>query len=355
MGAIDKLPSGRWRARWREYPNAPQRSRTFDRKLDADRHLLEVEHALASGTYVTGEAPWATWAADYAARQPWRPPTRPASPRCSTPRARGGRSGLWSRSDAATSRPSSSASGSARAPRGHARSVLSSAFRAAVDDGLLARNPVAGVKVAATARTLTVPTTLDVLDVLERAGDVLAPAVVLAGFAGLRHAEATGLTVDRIDFLRRTIRVDRQWVTPTSGPASFGAPKTPASTRTVPVAAEVVELLARSVEVQGTGGDGRLVHAEGHPLNRRAFGRRWTKLHAGFRYHDLRHHFASLLIAAGCSVPAVQHALGHDNATTTLNTYSHLWPSDVDRLRNAVAAGLAGRLEAAERGEGRSW
>ena len=55
-------------------------------------------------------------------------------------------------------------------------------------------------------------------------------------------------------------------------------------------------------------------------------------------FHDLRHHYASALIAAGRSIKAVQEALGHKNASETLDTYSHLFPSDEDRLRDAVEA-----------------
>jgi len=57
------------------------------------------------------------------------------------------------------------------------------------------------------------------------------------------------------------------------------------------------------------------------------------------RLHDLRHFYASGLIAAGCDVVTVQRALGHSTATTTLNTYSHLWPTAEDRTRTA-ASGL---------------
>lgn len=45
-----------------------------------------------------------------------------------------------------------------------------------------------------------------------------------------------------------------------------------------------------------------------------------------FKLHDLRHFFASGLIAASCDVVTVQRALGHRSASVTLNTYSHLWP-----------------------------
>ena len=56
-----------------------------------------------------------------------------------------------------------------------------------------------------------------------------------------------------------------------------------------------------------------------------------------FKLHDLRHFYASGLIAAGCDVVTVQRALGHRSASVTLNTYSHLWPNAEDRTRSATA------------------
>ena len=53
-------------------------------------------------------------------------------------------------------------------------------------------------------------------------------------------------------------------------------------------------------------------------------------------YHDLRHYYASLLIAHGESVKVVQRRLGHKRAVETLDTYSHLWPDSEDRTREAV-------------------
>ena len=60
-----------------------------------------------------------------------------------------------------------------------------------------------------------------------------------------------------------------------------------------------------------------------------------------FRLHDLRHFYASGLIADGCDVVTVQRALGHAKATTTLNTYAHLWPTAEDRTRRAAGNLLA--------------
>jgi integrase len=55
----------------------------------------------------------------------------------------------------------------------------------------------------------------------------------------------------------------------------------------------------------------------------------------------LRHRFASLLLSAGCSVVAVQRAMGHSAPSITLNLYGHLMPADSDRVRAAIDAAAA--------------
>lgn len=68
-------------------------------------------------------------------------------------------------------------------------------------------------------------------------------------------------------------------------------------------------------------------------------------LPAGFRFHDLRHYFASLLIASGADVKVVQRRLRHASAMTTLNTYGHMWPDADEPARAAVGAVLATRAD----------
>ena len=68
-----------------------------------------------------------------------------------------------------------------------------------------------------------------------------------------------------------------------------------------------------------------------------------------FRFHDLRHYFASLLIADGLDVKVVQARLRHASAKTTLDVYGHLWPDKDDASRAAVAAAIAERHQGAER------
>ena len=52
MASIEPRPDGKWRARWREYPGGPQRSKHFHRKLDAEQHLVKTQHDLLTGSYV---------------------------------------------------------------------------------------------------------------------------------------------------------------------------------------------------------------------------------------------------------------------------------------------------------------
>ena len=61
-----------------------------------------------------------------------------------------------------------------------------------------------------------------------------------------------------------------------------------------------------------------------------------AELPAGTTSHALRHHYASVLLAAGESVVAVAERLGHENAALVLKTYGHLMPDSEDRTRRAI-------------------
>jgi integrase len=224
----------------------------------------------------------------------------------------------------------------------HLRTLLG----AAVEDGAIVRNPAAGVRLPSATRAPVVPLTPEeVWQLADAAPGFLRAAVVLAAGAGLRQSEALGLTVDRVDRLGRAIRVDRQ-LAPTAGPPQLGPPKTHASYRVVPASDVVLSELSAHIAKYGTGELGLLIHGQdGAPISRHGFGRQWRATTrragmAGTRFHDMRHFFASALIASGCSVKAVQDALGHASAKETLDVYSHLWPSDTDRVRAAVESTL---------------
>ncbi len=63
---------------------------------------------------------------------------------------------------------------------------------------------------------------------------------------------------------------------------------------------------------------------------------RSAALPQGTTTHDLRHHYASVLLAQGESVIVVAERLGHENANLVLSTYGHLMPDSEDRTRKAI-------------------
>jgi hypothetical protein len=67
-----------WRAMWRDH-DGKQRSKSFDRKSDAQKHLSTIEADLLRGTYVdprAGQVTLAEFAEDWMTKQEWRPATR---------------------------------------------------------------------------------------------------------------------------------------------------------------------------------------------------------------------------------------------------------------------------------------
>jgi integrase len=67
-----------------------------------------------------------------------------------------------------------------------------------------------------------------------------------------------------------------------------------------------------------------------------------------FVFQDLRHYFASLLIAPGADVKSVQARLRHASAATTLDTYGHQWPDADESTRTAVGKVITARITAAD-------
>lgn len=126
-------------------------------------------------------------------------------------------------------------------------------------------------------------------------------------------------------------------------------PKTAASVRVIPLPQVALDALAAHVADHKIEVDGLLFTDDvGRPITRSWFGHSvWRRAVAAAglpketRFHDLRHHYASLLIAHGESVKTVQARLGHASASETLDTYSHLWPDSDDRTREAIDAAWA--------------
>jgi len=152
--------------------------------------------------------------------------------------------------------------------------------------------------------------------------DHLMPLVLLAMNTGLRRGELFGLSWSDVNLPGKLLTV-------TAGNAKSR------KARHIPLNAEALDVLKRWKK-QGAGkglvfpgaGGGRLTN-----VNKSWEGLVADAELADFRFHDLRHHFASRLVMAGIDLNTVRELLGHADIAMTLR-YAHLAP---DKLADAVA------------------
>jgi integrase len=223
----------------------------------------------------------------------------------------------------------------------HAR--LAQVMADAVHDGLLARNPCSRrTSPGAGSQRAYVATTEQVWALHDAMPKHLRIAVLLGAFVGLRKAEACGARVADVDFMRGIVSPTVQ--------SPGEPPKSEMSRTAVPIpnelalelSAAVKQWPATTVVSDGAGGVAAPWAIERAIRTARA---KVKGLPAGFRYHDLRHYFASLLISSGADVKVVQARLRHASAKTTLDTYGHLWPDSDESARAAVGVVLAARAD----------
>jgi integrase len=188
--------------------------------------------------------------------------------------------------------------------------TLRSVFNAAVQDRLIASSPVARLSLPRSENARIVPLTVAQVQALADAmPDRCRAMIIIQAGLGLRIAELLALRLEDVDFLRRTVRVEWQL---TQDAKHRVSPKTPRSRRTVPLPTVVAETLAAHISEFSPAEDGSLfTTTSGNLYRQEHFGARVFKpaaksagLPAGVTSHDLRHHYASVLLAAGESVVA---------------------------------------------------
>lgn len=349
MANIAKRSDGTWRARYRDAAGK-EHARHFTRKIDAQRWLDETTASVVTGQYVDPAAGRETvrqYAERWRAVQDHRRSTTALYERVlrlhvyPTLGERQLRSVRHSDAQAFVS-------GLARqglAPNSvrQVHAITRTIFRSAVSDKLIPETPFNRIKLPAVRRGKVEPPSIgQVKAIAEAAPERLQALVVAAAATGLRSGELLGLTVDRLDFLRREIRVDRQ-LTYVPGTAPFMAPpKTPESTRVVPLPAFAVDALAAHLAAFPAGPDGLVFQAEkGGPMLRTTLNGRWrrTLRRAGVpgstHLHHLRHLYATVLIGAGVPFTTVAELLGHTPQGVTWAVYTHR-PEGWDRQVRTV-------------------
>lgn len=168
--------------------------------------------------------------------------------------------------------------------------------------------------------------------------------ILTAGFTGLRWGELAALKVEHVDLLRKVVQV-KQSLTEAGGGRVEIVPTKTGEHRTVPLPKFLCKVLAEHV-AQYPSAEGWLFSPrDGGPMRHSNFQSRHFKpglktagLDPSTRIHDLRHSAASIAIARGANVKEVQQMLGHASATVTLDTYSHVFPSLAENLRDRMQA-----------------
>lgn len=240
----------------------------------------------------------------------------------------------------------------------HLHRTLSKSLKQATDDGLIPRNAAASVKPPQPRREEIQPLSRDQVRTFLEAvsGDRLEALYIVAITAGLRRGELLGLKWEDVDLEAGVLQVRRTLSEAGSG-RIFEAPKSGKGrsirlTRKATAAlrahrkAQLEERMARA----GLWEENGLVFASetGTPIQGRnmyrAFKIRlgWAGLDTGFRFHDLRHTCATLLLRQGVHVKFVQELLGHSDVALTLNVYSHVLPDMGDAAAGAMDDALGG-------------
>lgn len=346
-----KTPRKVWRARYRDGAGR-EHARHFKRLVDAQDWLDGVTSSVVTGTYVDPATAKMTvdqwcdrWIEGYASRKPRT--VRQARVHLKVIRARFGPVKV------ADVRPSDVKAWTVALGETYVDSTRYAIYRRfaqvmgdAVHDGIIPRSPCSRRTAPRQGgQRPTVPTTEGVWALYDAFPDHLKAAVLLGAFAGLRVSEAAALRTSDVDFAAGVVRPAIQYP---NDELKTEMAKTP-----IPIPAELADML------QGHAGGTHVVTNDiGRSNTPWAIERavRAHRVEAGlgetFRYHDLRHYYASLLIAKGLDVKVVQTRLRHASAMTTLNTYGHMWPDADESARAAVGSVMAARADSL-RTEGR--
>lgn len=219
-----------------------------------------------------------------------------------------------------------------------AYTLLRLALELAVEDGRLARSPCRRIALPRIEQSEKRFLSIEGVEHLAEAIRPRYRAFVLTGaYTGLRPGELAALRVDRLDLLRRQLRVEEPL-------------KTLAARRTVSFPSFLAEELAAHVAAYP--GNGGLVFTapQGGPLRLGLFRRRiWypavrSSVGEPMRPHDLRHTHVALLIAAGEDPYVISQRLGHASIRTTYDVYGHLFEGRDREAADALEAARARSL-----------
>ena len=176
------------------------------------------------------------------------------------------------------------------------------------------------------------------------------PLLFTALFTGMRQGELLGLTWSSINWIKGKIKVDKNYTHD-----RVGTPKTN-KIRYVDMSNELAKVLKEwrlacphsDLDLVFPNSEG--LHFDANNMLKRRF--KPALKRAGIdeiRFHDLRHTYASLLLANGAQMKYVQSQLGHASITMTMDLYTHLLPEVNDKCVNLLNNIVNTTVEAQEK------
>jgi integrase len=354
----------RWLARWVDH-DGNERSKAFDRKADAQRHITDVTTALSTGSYADPKRGAATFAT---VAEPWfdsksglKAKTRAGyrSLLDVVVLTRWGETPLrdithadiqsWvhklatdpeARQRKAPKAPADATHAGLSAARViQAYQVVDQVLRYAVRARYISLNPADDVALPRRNNPEKTTLTHDQVRQLADAAEELRTMVYVLGYGGLRYGEIAALRVGDVDASRNRLMVSRSVTAVARMGMVEGGTKTH-QTRSVPLPEFVMDLVVEQITGRAPG---ELVfpHHDDGWIPRDWFALRFEKACAaaglmGITPHVLRHTAGSLALASGASVVTVQKLLGHQSPMTTLTIYAHQLPDDFDNLATAL-------------------
>lgn len=361
MAHVEKRGAGRWRARYRG-PDGKERSRTFDRKVDAERFLATVEADKVRGDWVDPARQqgtvreWAErWQATTVSLEPATVAWYAAKLRNHVLPALGDfRVGALDQLAVRTWVAEMVASGAGPRTVHGAVVTLSQVLDTAMSAGAVRANATRGVKLPRNPkREMLFLNAAEVEGLAQAARPPYGTLIRFAAFSGLRAGEIGALRVGRLDLLRRRVSVVEA-LKETGGKLHVGPTKNHEH-RDVYIPRQMCEELAAYLTTRPhEPGSLLFTSPTGGVLQHTNFYRRTYKpavvvagLPEALRFHDLRHTCAALLIGQGHQQYEIMRHLGHSSIQVTIDRYGHLFPDRAESVADTLEAVWAGRGEAA--------
>lgn len=340
MGSIDKSPSGRWRARYRD-PSGKQRAKTFDKKSDAQRFLAQAETDVVSGNWrdpALEKITYRDWVEEWwATTVNLRPSTRVRDDAYLRnhilPRFANYELGDFSSREIRRLVSDLVAKDLAPSTVKKAYQILNKSLRAAVEAGILLQSPCRGISLPKIESTeMPVLNAGQALHLAECINPRYRALVLLAAYSAMRWGELIALKPERLDLGSRTVDVAETIVELGGRLYPPSPPKTRAGRRRIPLPQAIVDELRQHLDSFDVSESEPLFQAPDGGTLRKTFGRRFwvpaTK-RAGvfpFRFHDLRHTAISYWILCGASPKQIAKWAGHTSVSVVLDRYGHLFP-----------------------------